>query len=184
MVTINNEELRSVYHYLITINNVIEKEILLVKGDKSRLDKLVPAPLREIYSAKQKTALGFIDNLQRVNYENSVIALVAVFERIAVAKYRTSYGAIKTTIKHYAVKPLAYYDSRERLVNDKIDNLAGVFYLLEGIIDHDIFDKLKIIKDHRNYLAHGQRDSQPPANEFSIDEIASILDKVILEIAK
>jgi hypothetical protein len=184
MVTVNNEDLRNVYHYLVTIENIIQKEIRLVKGNKHHLDKIVPEELTKIYSAKEKTALSFVDNLTRVTYENSIIMLVSTFERIVFAKYRTSYGSIKTTVNKHSAKPLDYYSSREKFINDGIENLSGILYLIEGIIEHSLFDQLKKIKDHRNYIAHGKRDSQPPAIEFTIDEIASLLDRVITEIEK
>ena len=82
MVTINNKELRGVYHYLVTIDNIVRKEVRKVNGNKYHLDKL------------------------------------------------------------------------------------------------------KIIKDHRNYIAHGKRDSGPPPVELTIDQIASTLDGVIREIEK
>jgi len=56
--------------------------------------------------------------------------------------------------------------------------------LIENIIDSELFNKLEIVKNHRNYIAHGKRDSKPPAVEFPIDEIAIILDSVIGEIER
>ena len=184
MVTINNVDLKNVYHYLATIDNVIQKEIRQVNGNKSHLDKMVPEQLSQVYSMKQKTALMFVDNLTRTTYENSVISLVATFERVVFLKYRTSYGTIKTVVNTHSIKPLEYFNSRERFINDSIDTLSGIIYLIDGIIDNELLNNLKIIKDHRNYIAHGKRDSEPPAVEFSIDEIAKTLDEVIREIEK
>jgi hypothetical protein len=184
MVTINNEDLKSVYHYLATIDNVIQKEIRHVNGNKSYLDKMVPEQLSKVYSSKEKTALTFVDNLTRTAYDNSVIALCATFERIVFAKYRTTYGNLKTVVKTNAQKPLDYFDSREKFINDGIEYLSGIIYLLEGKIDNDLIYKLKAIKDHRNYIAHGKRDSVPPAVEYPIDVIASTLDDVVREIEK
>jgi hypothetical protein len=156
----SNEELRNIYHYLVTIENTIQKEIRHVRGNKSHLDKMVPEQLSKVYSTKDKTALTFIDNVTRTIYDNSVITLTATFERIVFAKYRTAYGVIKSTINTHSKKPLNYFDSKERFVNDQIDRLSGILFLIENIIDSDLFNKLKIIKDHRNYIAHGKRDSQ------------------------
>lgn len=184
MVTINNEELRGVYHHLITIDNVVRKEISLVNGNKSHLDKMVPEQLSKVYSTKEKTALTFVDSLTRITYDNSVIALVAIFERVVFSKYRTTYGTIRTVVNTHSVKPLDYYDSRERFVNGGVEYLSGIMNLLEGIIGNDLFDRLKIIKDHRNNIAHGKRDSKPPAIELTIDEIAATLYDIIREIEK
>ena len=37
MVTINNEDLRDIYHYLATIDNILQKEIRQIKGNKHRI---------------------------------------------------------------------------------------------------------------------------------------------------
>ncbi|MCB9232584.1 MAG: hypothetical protein H6581_13015 [Bacteroidia bacterium] len=184
MVTVNNDDLREVYHYLATIENVIQKEINLVKGNKNHLDKMVPEGLSRFYSEKQKTALGFVDNLYRIAYENAVLMLISTFERVVFSKYRTAYGGIKTVIRDHASKPMNFFDSRERFVNDGIDQLAGILYLIDGIIDNELNRKLKILKDLRNYLAHGKRDSVPPSVDYSIHEIVKILDDTISEIEK
>ncbi len=184
MVTVNNEELRNIYYYLITIENILQKEFRLVKGNKSYLDKIVPQQLSKVYSIKDKVALSFVDSLTRTSYDNSVIALTATFERIVFAKYRTTYGAIRSTINTHSKRPLNYFDSKEKFVNDQIDSLSGILFLIENIIDHKLFNKLKAIKDHRNYIAHGKRDSRPPAVEYSIDDIVGIFDDVIAEIEK
>ena len=184
MVTINNEALRNIYHYLVTIENTVRKESQRVSQDKSYLDKMVPEQLSRVYSTKEKTALAFIDNLTRTIYDNAVIALTATFERVVFAKYRTTYGVIRTTINIHSTKPLNYFDSKERFVNDQIDGLSGILSLIENIIDDDLFRKLKIIKDHRNFIAHGKRDSKPPAVEYDMDTIVKVLDEVIGEIEK
>lgn len=184
MVTVNNDDLRLVYHYLATISNVIQKEVRTVNGNKSHLDKMVPEELSRLYSNKEKSALSFIDGITRLSYENSVVGLCAAFERIVFAKYRTTYGELRKLTIEQTSKPLDFYDSRVRFINDSIDKLSGIIHLIDGIIDEDLIAKLKIIKDHRNYIAHGKRDSMPPVIEFSLDAMAAIFDDVILEIEK
>lgn len=182
MVTINNDDLRNTYHYVATIENVLQKEIKLVTGNKFHLDKMVPEQLTRIYTPKEKTALAFVDNIYRTSYESSVISLVATFERIVFAKYKATYGTIKALVAANAVAPMDYYRSREKFVNGDIDKLSGILFLIEGHISIGLMDKLKMIKDHRNYIAHGKRDVAPPAVEMSLSEIAKILDDVIIEI--
>lgn len=184
MVTINNEELKNVYHYLATIDNVIQKEIRLVNGNKFHIDKMVPEQLSKIYSTKEKSALAFVDNITRTTYDNSVIALVATFERIVFTKYRSTYGNLKNVVNINTQKPIDFFNSREKFINDGIEYLSGIIHLLEGKLDVSLLDKLKKLKDHRNYIAHGKRDSKLPAIEYTIDEIASILDDMIREIEK
>jgi hypothetical protein len=182
MVTINNEDLRETFNYLSTIENIIQKEVRQINGNKYYIDKIVPEQIVKVYSQKEKTAVTFADNLTRTSYENSVVTLVATFERIAFAKYKTSYGTIKNVVANHSVKPLDYFKSRENFVNGSIDKLSGIIYLIEGHLTLELLESLKIIKDHRNYIAHGKRDSAPPSVEMKLSEIAKVLDEVIREI--
>lgn len=182
MVTINNEDLRDTFNYLVTIDNIIQKEVRQINGNKYYIDKIVPEQISKVYSQKMKTALMFADNLTRTAYENSVVSLVATFERVIFAKYRTSYGTLKNIVSTKAVRPLDYYKSREKFINDNVDRLSGIIYLIEGSISSELLQKLKQLKDHRNYIAHGKRDVAPPDVELKLDEMAKLLDDVIREI--
>ena len=182
MATINNEEIRNAYNYLATIDIILNKEISQVNGNKSYLDKIVPQQIVRVYSLKEKTALTFTDNLMRTAYENSIINLVATFEKVVFTKYKTAYGKIKSIVGNQASRPLDYFRSRENFVNGNIDKLSGIIYLIEGNLSAELLNKLKLIKDHRNYIAHGKRDSAPPAIELKLSEMAKILDDVIKEI--
>ncbi len=182
MVTINNEDLRDVYHYLATIENIIQKEVRLINGNKSHLDKIVPEQLVRVYSQKERTALAFANKIATTAYENSVVTLVSTFEKIVFAKYKTSFGKLKTVVKEYTPSPMDYYKSRENFVNGNIDKLSGIIFLIERQLPPDLLIKLKLLKDHRNYIAHGKRDVAPPAVELQLAEIASTLDEIIREI--
>lgn len=182
MATLNNEDLRNAYHFVATIENLLQKEIRQIRGNKSYLDKIVPEELVKVYSLKEKTALSFADGLFRTSYENSVVTLVSTFEKVVFTKYKTTVGTIRGIVAAHAAKPMDFYRSRENFVNGSIDKLSGIIYLIEGHITNDLMDKLKIIKDHRNYIAHGKRDVAPPAVELKLSEIAKTLDEVIEEI--
>lgn len=182
MVIISNEDLKKVYHSLITIENIIKREEKRIKGNKFNLDKVVPEQLTRIYSQKETTALAFTDRMVRIVYENSVVCITSAFERIVFTKYRTAYGKVRSVVKEQSQPPMDYYKAREKFINGGIDKLSGIISLIEGHVSNDIFDKLKQIKDHRNYIAHGKRDVAPPAVEMTIDEIAQALDEAIIEI--
>lgn len=182
MVTINNDDLRETFNYLATIENILQKEIRLINGNKNYIDKIVPEQIIKVYSQKDRTALIFADNLAKTAYENSVVSLVATFEKVVFAKYRTSYGTIKSLVSNNAVKPLDYFKSSANFINTNIDKLSGIIYLIEGNVNAVLLKNLKLIKDHRNYIAHGKRDVAPPAVEMKLYEMAKILDEVIREI--
>lgn len=181
---INNESIRDTFYCVITIQTTLHKELSQVNYNKSHLDKLVPDYLANTFSKKHDKALQFVDDITRTAYENGVVALVSTFERVAFAKYRTTYGKIKTIINNEVDKPIDYYASRERFVNTSLDRLAHLMNLLEGIIDSNLYSKLNELKFHRNYIAHGKRDVEAPTKEYTIEEIAKILDDIILEIEK
>jgi hypothetical protein len=86
MVTINNPDLRNAYLYLSTIENILRKEVRQINGNKNYVDKIVPDQFTRIFSLKEKSALTFADNLTRTAYENSVVSIVATFEKIVFAK--------------------------------------------------------------------------------------------------
>lgn len=181
MVTINNEELRETFNHLLTIENILTKEVRQIKGNKSYIDKIVPDHLMKVYSQKDRNAVIFADKLTQTAYENAILTLVATFERITFAKYKTTYGTIKTLVIDNAVKPLAYYKARENFVYGNLDKLSGLIKLIEGHLSTDLAQKLNTIKHHRNYIAHG-KNTEPPISEMKLDDIAKTLDEVIREI--
>lgn len=182
MVTINNEDLRDVYYYLATIENVLQKEVKLINGNKFHLDKIVPEQLAKVYSQKEKTALAFADQIARTSYESSVVSLVSIFEKVVFAKYKTTFGTLKTIVKDNSPYPMDFYKSRENFLKGNIDKLSGIIYLFGAHISSDLLQKLKLLKDHRNFIAHGKRDVTPPAFEMNLADIAKTLDEVIREI--
>lgn len=184
MAVINNEDILHTFHYLSTLDNILKKEIRMVNGNKSYIDKIVPENLVKVYSQKGTVASEFVDNLSRTSYEASLITLVASFERIIFAKYKTAYGTIKSYVGELEIRPLDYFRSKERFVNGSIDKLHAIIDLIEGHVEDQLFQKLKGIKEHRDYIAHGKRFGKPPAFELTIEEIAVVLDNIILEIEK
>lgn len=184
MAIINNEELGESLNYHLTIENIIAKEIRTINGNKSHLDKIVPENITQVYSKKEKDAQYFVKNLYKSFYESSVISLVSSFEKVVFTKYKASYGSIKTLVGANCNKPLDYYKSRERFVNGNLDKLHGILDLIDGHIEVNLFEQLKKIKAQRDFYAHGKRFGEAPSVEPKLEEIATILDKIIFEIEK
>ncbi|RYE50643.1 MAG: hypothetical protein EOP48_19430, partial [Sphingobacteriales bacterium] len=130
-MTINNPSLKETFHCVIAIQYALQKETSQVPRNKSHLDKLVPHFLINTYSLKYDAALNFVDNMSRRAYEGGVILLVAAFEKVVFAKYRTSYGNIKSVVNTHASKPMDFFASREKFINDSFDKLAAITSLLE-----------------------------------------------------
>jgi hypothetical protein len=134
-----------------------------------------------VYSKKDKEAQYFTTNLSKTHYETSVIALVASFEKVVFAKYKTSYGTIKGIVGLHSKTPLDYYKSREKFVYGKIDKLYSIIELIKGQVDTSLLDNLKKIKEQRDYLAHGKRFSATTI-DIKLEDIAYIFNKFIYEI--
>lgn len=182
MATINNGDLQDVYIYVSTVEYVINREITAINGNKSHIDKIVSESLTGIYSKKENKASDFVRNLKRTTTEAFLISLVSVFERVVFAKYKTSYGAIKTTIGSSKDTTIDFYRTREKIVGDASDKLHAIINIIDGQIDGELLRKLKIIKEYRDFIAHGKRFGAEPAVSLTLSEIATTLDKIISEI--
>lgn len=179
---INNPLLKSTYDQLSTIEHCLEKDFKHVRTNKAYLDNLVPQNLRGVHSKKMDDACKFIDTVSTAAYESGVVILIATFESIAFDKYKNTYGNLKAVVKNNSSKPLSFYSAREKLVNDSYDKLSAILKLIDGHITMSLHANLEIIKNYRDYLAHGKRFSAPPSTKFTLYEIAKILDEVLLEI--
>lgn len=180
MATINNEYLQDTFNSLATIEIILQREVEQIKRNKDYIDKIVPEQLGKTHSKKMDAALKFADKLTRTAYENSVVSLVATFEKVVLLKYKTSYGELKKVVSTNANRSLDYYKSRENFIKD-IDGLSEIIRLIEGHITVELLQKLKQIKAHRNYIAHG-KNGVPPDVELQLSEIVTVLDEVIREI--
>lgn len=182
MATILNAHIKEALILLSALETIITREAKNLRANTSNLDKVVPLEARELYSRNEGKAQGFIDKIEASFYESAVITLVATFENIVFAKYQNSYGSIRTLVRDSAKKPLSYYKSRERLVNDNIDSLSGIIRLIEGHVSIKSISQLKGIKSHRDYIAHGKRITVPAQIDYNLTEIASTLDEILSEI--
>lgn len=181
MATINTPQIRELYFHLSTIDIIIKEKSSLVNGNKSNLEKIIVSDAKNNYSQKQDTAKMYIDKVNLLAYENGIVALVSTFEKLIFDMYDTSKGEIKKTIENNTPTQIPYYKSRKKVVRE-MNNLADIINLIEGTIDEDVFKQLKQIKEYRDYIAHGKRFGSVSPYTFKLEEIALILDKIIIEI--
>jgi hypothetical protein len=181
-VVINNEDIKNTFHYVISIETALKKELAHVEGNKTHLDKLVPDYLKGVYSKKQNDAVEFKTNLIRTAYDSALVLLVASFERIMFAKYKTVCSQIEFFLEANKDLSVEYFIAKERFVNNSFTRLADLIKLIEGKIDGQLYDNLSAIKEHRNCIAHGSREGLLSAVDMTIEEIAQTLDSVITQI--
>lgn len=110
--------------------------------------------------------------------------MIATFEKIVFSKYSTTYGKLKSVVRDSSARPMDFFEAREKLINSGYDRLSQIMNLIDGLIDRNLFLKLKQIKDQRDYIAHGKRIPKPQNVELKLEEIATVLDNVIIEISR
>ena len=185
MASLKNEEIRETFYYLSTLENVLNKEIHSVDGNKSNLNKIVPENIQNLHSDKKEKANSFMLSLSKIQYESSVITLLASFKKVVFSKYKTSYGEIKSLVGSQTKNTIAFYKAREKFVNSKKnENLSSIIDLIEGHVNDTLIKSLKMIKEQRDYIAHGKRFGTEPVQNLSLARIAETLDEIVSEIEK
>ena len=66
MASLKNEEIRETFFYLSTLENVLNKEIHSVDGNKSNLNKIVPENIQNLHSDKKEKANSFMLSLSKI----------------------------------------------------------------------------------------------------------------------
>ncbi|MCH8496284.1 MAG: hypothetical protein LAT57_11735 [Balneolales bacterium] len=179
---IKNTHLEETLNHLITLENIISKEIRSIHGNRNHLKKIVPNSIAEI-SKKQNTTLKFTDKLKSTFMESAVIALLATFEKVLFVKYLETSGHLRSVVKNHSDTSISFYKSRERFIKSDVDKLHHIIGILDGHISADNLERLKEIKENRDYFSHGKRFPSPPRSmNFEIREIAINLDLILQEL--
>ena len=145
MVTINTLQIRETYFQLSTIDIIIQEKIDLVNRNKSNLDKIVVSEAKNLYSQKENKSKEYIDNVVVLAYENGIVALVSVFEKLVFDLYDNAKGEIKKVIKENTPTAIPYYKSREKFIKEE-SNLADIVKFLDGIVNTETLESFKSIK--------------------------------------
>ncbi len=186
MAAIRNPEIQATFLHLSTIEKMVDREIATIKNNKQHIDKIVPSEIIGKYSTNYSEAQKYINNINRLTYENAVISLVSTFEKIVFEKYRNTFGTIKKVVNTHTASPLDYYKIRIKLIKSEndINRLHNIIEMLKGHLPESLYEEVSKIKSYRDYLAHGKRYSITIDVEPPLQAIAEILDKVLFEIEK
>ncbi|MEK7432715.1 MAG: hypothetical protein AABZ74_06265, partial [Cyanobacteriota bacterium] len=152
--------------------NIFEIPILADKKDKAD---------REL----NKYLADLINSIE----EMSVLNVVAEFEKQIFQKLDESLLYTKKIIDKNYEKNKPFYKFRMGLIktSDKeINKLSNIKNLLDGKIEKELFDKMSIIIEYRNFISHGKRFKTKGSNScmYGIEEIVEILNEILLEINK
>ncbi len=183
-ISILNEDLRECYENAVAIHTMLDKELKQVNGNKIHLDKLVPEDLKGKYSGSMKTALEFKQRILRDAFKAGVILLTATFERIAFAKYRTSSGEMVAYIEKAKDLSIEYDVVKDKFIKTSLSRLKELIELFEGHIETKLYEKLEQIREQRNSYAHGNPNSIPIVNDYSLDDIVVTFDEILTVIEK
>ncbi len=122
----------------------------------------------------------FDEELQQSILDYALLDIVATFERILFLKIDNASGEIKRIVNNNYPTPAPLSKMSESFIRNKedISNLAGIAKLLEGKIPQRLSSQLSIIREHRNWIAHGKRSVGQPSH-LTIQEIHDILQEIL-----
>jgi hypothetical protein len=119
----------------------------------------------------------YFDSLNERIKDHYILELIAAFEHIIFKRFENTSGEIKTIVKKQQSLP-PYRSSFIKTEKD-IHNLSGAREILESQISGKLYDNLKEITDHRNWLSHGKRRDVGKESLLSIEDIYEILTEII-----
>ena len=161
-------------------------------GNSSQLDIIVFKKEKKIRD-KNIFIDDYFDSLKIKITELYTLDIIATFEQILFDIIDNTSGEIKSIVKNEynrryqkKDKPIRLYKSAASFIKNKEDihNLSGAKKILENVIkDKLLFEDLKKIIEHRNWLSHGKRFDIGKESTFKINEIHNKLIKM-LEIIK
>ncbi len=105
--------------------------------------------------------------------------IVATFERMFFLKVDNASGEIRQIVKDYYLAPAPLSDISRGFIKNKddISSIAGIEKLLDGKIPQRLSGKLSIIREHRNWIAHGKRSIGKPST-MTVQEVHDILQEI------
>jgi len=124
------------------------------------------------------------DKLKTDIKEFYILNIITTFEKIIFKKIQQAHGDIENIIvKGYEKriknkeKVCFRYSAKSFIKSDTdIFSLGGAIKLLEKqIINKELFNDLKAIREHRDYLSHGKRRNVGEQSKFTIEEIKNKL---------
>ncbi len=182
----SEKELEEIYQLYLSSIEIYDYAQDRAKSDDKIADKF------KIASKNQKNQKKLIqkhfDKLKTDIKEFYILNIITTFEKIIFKKIQHARGDIKKIIdKGYERRiknneKVYFHHSAKFFIKSDTDifSLGGAIKLLENQIKskQQLFNDLKKIREHRDYLSHGKR-SIGEQSKFSIEEIKDKLIEII-----
>ncbi len=125
----------------------------------------------------------YFDKIQKDIEENTILNLVATFEKLIFNKIPPTIHHSKQLLSSNYSDQSPFSSSITSFVKDSrdINNISAIQAILTGSISVTLERKLKEIIDQRNRIAHGKRFGQE--SDLTVNETIEKLDEVMENIA-
>ena len=182
------EKLEKVYNQYISVIKIYRSAKNRTQRDKSFAIEIVSPKKSKKIQHEANIIDDYFDSLYSEITELYIFDIITTFERILFEKIDNTSGVIKSIVtdeyhRRYSKKdkPAPLYHSAVSFIKDKEDihNLSGIRKVLEKQMPRELFDDLKELIEHRNWLSHGKRQNIGKESLFKIDEIYETLIKII-----
>ena len=184
MVAIKSQDLLAVYNNYLAIENIISyvknEAIRRIQHNKDFLFTIKFPFVGEIKpKSKQDSLQVKFSELSQFHKENTILKVIAEFERLVFKKINSSSVLIKDAVNTGYASGQPMHTFRISFVKEEEDifNLSGFNKFLEShLIERD---ELKEIIEFRNHLAHGKRLTIGQRSNKTIEQIIEKLDNIL-----
>lgn len=158
------------------------------KAMRNKYLELFEIPLLADKKGKYDTDLDkYLSDLINSIEEMSLLKIVADFEKQIFQKLDESLSYTKKLINENYDKNKPFYKVRIDFIKTsekEINKLSNIKNLLDGKIEKNLFEKMSIIIEYRNFISHGKRFQTKESNSFmyTLEEVVTILNEVLEEI--
>ena len=185
MVQISSSELKVVFNNFLAIENILSYTTSeAVRRTKSSPDFLYTIKFPFIgddtkKKNKEDALLSKFKELSQIHRDNTILIIVAEFERLVFEKIKSSSVLIKDVVENGYVVGQPMHDFKVSFIKEEEDifNLKGFNSFLTSHPNHKA--ELQEIIDFRNYLAHGKRIKVGKPSNMTLEQIVTKLDSIL-----
>lgn len=184
MTPIKSHDLLSIYNNFLAIENIINyitnESIKRIQNNQDFLFTINFPFIGEIKQKNKQDSLRLkFTELSHFHRENTIISVVAEFERLIFIKINVSSVQIKDVVHNGYTTGHPMHTFRVAFVKEEEDifNLTGFNKFLDS--HPTTKNELKEIIEFRNYLAHGKRLKVGQQSNKTLEQIITILDNIL-----
>ncbi len=183
--TVKSKELLDVfkkYNTLLMLCTKAQERAISDKTDKYLKDLGLDI-IGQKKNQRENKIREYFDSIQRDLEDNTILNLVAIFEKIIFYKIPIAIDNSKKILTRHYDEHNPFSASIESFIKSTqdINKISDIQAILSNNISVTLGNKLKEIIDYRNRIAHGKRFGKE--TQLTIHQILEILDEVLESIA-